>query len=110
MEILSDYMVLSSAQENTAFLLCLLIAAFVVILIFFVVSYFVIGITINRLIGGLVCLCLLCTSAYVLRSIKPSLHRIKAIFTEDVSMDELSEKFKIIDQEGRIYTLQYKED
>lgn len=110
MEILNDYMVLSGAQENVAFLLYFLIPAFAAALIGFVVSYFVFGMSAGRFIGGLFCLCLLGASVYGLRSIEPSLHRIKVVFTEDVSMNELSEKFEIVDQEGRIYTLQYKED
>lgn len=110
MEILNDYMVNSGMQDITAFLLCFLIAFFTAALIFFVVAYCEIGVTIRRLIGGAICLCLLGASVFGFLFIKPSLHRIDVIFTEDVSITELSEKFEIIDQRGRIYTLQYKED
>ena len=110
MEILNDYMINSGMQDIATFLLCFLIAFFSAALIFFVVAYCEIGITVKRLIGGAICLCLLGVSVYGLLSIKPSFHRIDVIFTEDVSITELSEKFKFIGQKGRIYTLQYKED
>lgn len=113
MEILNDYMINSGIQDFITLILCFLIASFTTAIIFFVVAYFGIenGITVKRLIGGgAICLCLLGISVYGLLSIKPSLHRIDVIFTEDVSITELSEKFKFIDQKGRIYTLQYKED
>ena len=110
MEILSDYMVNSCRQDIAAILLIISIAAFVVALIYFAVMYCEIGVTIRRLIGGVICLCLLGASIYGLLSIKPSLHRIDVIFTKDISIIDLSEKFQFIGQRGRIYTLQYKED
>ena len=110
MEILNDYMIYSGIQDFVTLILCFLIASFTTAIIFFVVAYFGNGITVKRLIGGAICLCLLGISVYGLLSIKPSLHRIDVIFTEDVSITELSEKFKFIGQKGRIYTLQYKED
>lgn len=110
MEILNDYMVNSCRQDIAAILLIISISALAVALMYFAVMYCEIGITIRRLVGGVICLCLLGASVYGLLSIKPSLHRIDVIFTEDVSMIELSENFEFINQEGRIYTLQYKED
>ena len=110
MEILNDYMVNSTTQDGIAFFFCILIAAFTAAIIFCVVTYCEIGVTPIRLFAGAICLCLLLAGVYGLVSIKPSLHRIDVIFTEDVPITELSEKFKIINQDGRIYTLQYKED
>lgn len=110
MEILNDYMVNSCRQDSIAILLVISISALAVALIYFAVMYCEIGATIRRLIGGVICLCLLGASVYGLVSIKPSLHRIDVIFTEDISVIELSEKFEFIGQRGRIYTLQYKED
>lgn len=110
MEILNDYMVNSNTQDGIALLFCILITASIAAIIFCVVFYCKIGVTLPRLFAGVICLCLLLAGVYGLVSIKPSLHRIDVIFTEDVPITELSEKFKIINQDGRIYTLQYKED
>lgn len=110
MEILNDYMVNSCRQDSIALLLVISILALAVALMYFAVMCCEIGVTIRRLIGGVICLCLLGASVYGLLSIKPSLHRIDVIFTEDISVIELSEKFEFINQRGRIYTLQYKED
>lgn len=110
MEILNDYMVNSCRQDIAALLLVISISALAVALMYFAVMCCEIGITIRRLIGGVICLCLLGASVYGLISIKPSLHRIDVIFTKDMSIIDLSEKFEFINQRGRIYTLQYRED
>lgn len=96
--------VLDKSEITEPALLGIIIGVVIGIIANFILVYFTDSEFLGWFVGAILCLVVMAISIH-----PTGKYEYKVIITDEVSLNEFNEKYEITDQEGKIYTIRFKE-